>query len=63
MNLYTLGFFVPRGNVIFVVRNAIYKMEMATKFFIVSFERDSKIIYRSVLLNFYICFTLGDIVT
>ena len=27
---------------------------MATKFFIVSFERDSKTIYRSVLQNSYI---------
>ena len=34
---------------------------MATKFFIVSFEGDSKIIYRSLLQNSYICFTSGDI--
>ena len=36
-------------------------MEMATKNFIVSFERDSKTINRSVLQNFYVCFTSGDI--
>ena len=30
--------------------------EMATKIVIVSFERDSKTIHRSVLQNFYICF-------
>ena len=35
---------------------------MATKNFTVQFERNSKIIYRSILQNFYICFTLGDIV-
>ena len=36
---------------------------MATKNFIVSFERESKTINRSLLQNFYICFTLGDILT
>ena len=29
--------------------------EMATKSFIVSFERESKTIYRSLLQNFFIC--------
>ena len=37
--------------------------EMATKNFIVSFERDSKTLNRSLLQNFYICFTSGDILT
>ena len=37
--------------------------KMATKNFIVSFERDSKTINRSLLQNFYICFTSGDILT
>ena len=36
---------------------------MATKIFIVSFERYLKTINGSPLQNFYICFALGDILT
>ena len=36
---------------------------MATTFQVISFERGSKTIYRSLLQNFYICNTLRDILT
>ena len=36
---------------------------MAKKNLIDSFERDSKTMYTSLLQNFYICFTSGDILT
>ena len=41
----------------------VLKKGNGNKKFIVSFERDSKTINRSLLQNFFICFTSGDILT
>ena len=49
--------------VIFLEFSSFDIREMATKNVILSFERDSKTINRSLLQNFYTCFTSGDIPT